>query len=388
MYHDDEMNNRFVIEQSSKAYNDLLLGQESYFKIVAEHPDRLYTPNLFIRIALGLLTLVAVLFSGILLAFLVQPSGMSSAMILLILSAIACFASLELLIRNKRYYNAGVDNVLIFYIVLFSVAALFANDVNADYRFVSAVTLLLCAFLAIRYADSFAASLTYISFLLFGFMVYIKFGDFAKLTVPFFMAATSGIMYMQMTKLIKRENILIYRGSFEVVRWLTMLSFYGSLNYFVVRELGNKMFAMNYSASHPFAFGWFFWITTITIPIVYLVLGIKKKDLVFIRTGFVLIATSIFTVRYYHSALPAEIAMLLAGLILIILSSLLIKILKSPKHGFTFKNRNTSARALNIEGMIVGQTLGHQHPGAGHSDQHHDLFGEGSGGGAGAGGEY
>jgi hypothetical protein len=386
-YNRSELHSRYVKEEAEEAFTTFRINEESLVKIIAAYSDNLYTPNYFIRIAIGLLTLVAVVFSAALLFLLmgyVSPGGLITLFIIL---AIVCYLVLEIFVNAKHYYNAGVDNVLQFCSVLFIILAFYANEFNTDSMTISAVAMLAGALLCLRFADSFMAMLGYASFFVSFFLVYTKFGDIAKSTAPFMMAAVSISVYFLMQKLIRLEKLFYLRKSFNAVKLLSILSLYASLNYYVVRELSSKMFDIEYSPLHPFAYGGIFWFCTILIPFGYVALGIVKRDFYFLRAGLVLIAISIFTVRYYYPVLPAEMAMLIAGVILVVLSYLLMQYLKMPRHGFTFLNIHPAGRRLNIEGLIIAQAFAQQQNAPG-SAPHDDMFGGGSGGGGGAGADY
>lgn len=62
-YNITDLHNRIIQQQASEAFTTSCIGEENYAGILKAHPDKLYTPNYFIRLALGALTLVAVLFT-------------------------------------------------------------------------------------------------------------------------------------------------------------------------------------------------------------------------------------------------------------------------------------------------------------------------------------
>ena len=64
-YKNSDLYNKYVSEQATEALQTGCINNESHNKILRAYPCKLYTPNYFIRIALGLLTIVAVLFSAI-----------------------------------------------------------------------------------------------------------------------------------------------------------------------------------------------------------------------------------------------------------------------------------------------------------------------------------
>src|SRR5215212_1114718 len=108
-YKHTDLYNKYVVEQASEAFRRQGISAETYDKIVQAHPVNLYTPNYFIRIAIGLLTIVAVLFCTLLMWLLSDATSDSGFAALFILSAVMCYVALELFISSKQYYNAGLD---------------------------------------------------------------------------------------------------------------------------------------------------------------------------------------------------------------------------------------------------------------------------------------
>ena len=327
---------------------------------------------------------MAILFSGILLGLVFGTDGEAGLISLLIFFAIVCYAILELFVKAKNYYNAGIDNILMVSILVFILSVLFIEDFNNQYLVAAAIATIVSLWLCVRFTDACMAMLAYTALFLLIFLLYIKAGDIAKATAPFVMMIVSAIVYFLMNKLHKTERLLFYKSSFQSVMLLTLITFYACGNYFVVKELSNEMFGLNLGLDDPIPYGWVFWIFTIVIPPAYIFYGIKKKELLFIRTGLLLVVITIFTVRYYYAILDAEIAMMIAGLILIVITYVLVKYLKTPRHGFTFENTGfVSRELLNAEALIIAQTFGEKK-----SAEHHFEFGGGSSGGGGATGGF
>ncbi|MEO6455487.1 MAG: hypothetical protein ABIN97_15515 [Ginsengibacter sp.] len=383
-YNKSDLYNKYVQEQAAECLQTTCITNESYNKILQAHPCKLYTPNYFIKIALGLLTIVAILFSGLLL-WLLSSSAINSAAIatLLIVLAIICYITLELLVKGKRYYNAGVDNVLMIMVIVFIVSALLASDFETSWIVISSVTMVISLWLSIRFIDAFMAMVSYCCFFIFLFLVYLKAGDIAKATAPLIMMAVSALVYFVMKKFIENKPF-VYQHCFKTITLLTLVTFYASGNYFIVKEVSDQMFHFQVGSNDHIPFGWLFWIFTLTIPPAYIIYGIIKKDFLVMRTGLGLITATVFTVRYYYTFLSAEIEMLIAGVILIWVSYALIKYLKTPKYGFTSEELYPSKKqSLNVEALIIAETFNKQPAIEGPG-----LFGGGSGGGGGATGEY
>ena len=82
----------------------------------------------------------------------------------------------------------------------------------------------------------------------------------------------------------------------------------------------------------PFAI--FFYAFTFIVPVVYLVQALKTKDRIMLWISFLAIGFSIYTIRFYYSVLPIEVALTLGGLVLFAIAYFSIKKLKDKETGF------------------------------------------------------
>jgi len=382
-YNYSDLYNNYVEAQASDALQTGCIQKESFVKIKEAYPVMLYTPNYFIRIALGLLTIVAVVFSGLLLWLISSASEESSIITLLVILAVFCYAVLEVFVQKKKYYNAGVDNILMAMILVFVISSFLVTG-NISWIIMSGITMLITLYLCIRFADSFMGVVSYFSSFIFVFLIYVKFGNIARATAPLLMMIVSAVAYLLINKLSSKT--ILYKFCCEAVILITLITFYASGNYFVVKELSNEMFSLNLALHDPIPLAWLFWSFTFLIPPAYFFYGIKHKNFLFIRTGLVLIAATIFTIKYYYTVLPVEIEMLIGGIVLIGVSYLLIKYLAMQRHGYTSANLFPHKKEmLNLEALIIAETFNEQ-PAA--APQNTGLYGGGSGGGGGATGEF
>jgi hypothetical protein len=382
-YNYSDLYNNYVEAQASDALQTGCIQKESFVKIKEAYPVMLYTPNYFIRIALGLLTIVAVVFSGLLLWLISSASEESSIITLLVILAVFCYAVLEVFVQKKKYYNAGVDNILMAMILVFVISSFLVTG-NISWIIISGITMLITLYLCTRFADSFMGVVSYFSSFIFVFLIYVKFGNIARATAPLLMMIVSAVAYFLVNKLSSKT--ILYKFCCETVILITLITFYASGNYFVVKELSNEMFSLNLALHDPIPLAWLFWSFIFLIPPAYLFYGIKHKSFLFIRTGLGLIAATIFTIKYYYTVLPVEIEMLIGGIVLIGVSYLLIKYLAMPRHGYTSANLFPHKKEmLNLEALIIAETFNEQ-PAA--APQNTGLYGGGSGGGGGATGEF
>ena len=381
-YKNSSLYSKYVRQEASEAFHGGSISAGAYEKIAQAHPLDLYTPNYFIRIALGLLTVVAVVFSSLLLWLISGVSGDNATVALLVVNALICYAALELFVRSKQYYNAGIDNVLMCCVIINILSAILVNDYANSYIVASGCISLLCLWLCIRFTDAFMAMLCYCSLLLLIFFICMKMDDLAKTIIPFIVMITSAIVYFITKKLLNKQQSSFYDFCFTSVLFLTLITFYASGNYFIVKELSDKIFPD--SAGNSIPLGWFFWTFTIITPPAYLFWGILKKNILFIRTGIGLIAATIFTIRYYYTFFPAEIEMLVIGMLVIGISYILIKYLRTPQHGFSFEKDTYNKNDLrNAEALIIAQAFGKKEV-----ESRGFEFGGGSSGGGGATGNY
>ncbi len=142
-YNSNDLYNQIVRQQASDAFRTTCISEESYKKILQSHPVKLFTPNHFIRIALGVVTIIAVLFIAILLGLLFATSGPARLVILCFFLGIACYVALELIVKNKYHYNAGVDNILMVSVIIFIISAFFVYDITTDYILISGIAMAL-----------------------------------------------------------------------------------------------------------------------------------------------------------------------------------------------------------------------------------------------------
>jgi len=382
VYKYKDLYNKLVQQKASEAFEAEHIGAETYRNILETHPSALYTPNFFIRIALGLLTVVAVFFFGLLAWLMSDASSDDAFVVLFVFLSIVCYTMLELLISRKKYYNAGVDNVLMCFSIIFLIAALLLVNFTNNDIITSGAMILFCLWLCVRFTDSFMAMLCYVSLYLFVLLVCAKAGIAGKAFAPLILMIVSAIVFIIANALLKKERLLIYHFCCSAVKFLAVILFYVSVNYFVVNEAGAQLFAL--SGTMPAAFAIVYWIFTLLIPVAYILYGIIKKELLFIRAGIVLFIVSILTIRYYYQLLPVETEMLIWGSLLIIISYALIKYLHTIKHGFTFKNTNRNKKdLLNAEALIIAQVFGK----TGNKTKGFE-FGGGSSGGGGATGSF
>ncbi len=386
-YNNEWLNNLVVREQADKASENNCISKEEKEKIDAVYPAGFYTPNPFVRTGLFILTCVITFFSLGLIGTLFLSSGNEETIGgMFLFFGVVIYVALEVMV-NKNHYRSGVDDALLWMAAGCIVGGL--NGLANIAELANAVIIFaLALFLFLRFTDTLMAGIVCLALLAIIFLTAVKFGAIAKAITPFIIMIAAILIYFFVQQLSKNEKWKHYSNGLLIVSVIALVCFYAAGNYFVVREASIAMFNLNLKPGENITLGWLFWLFTIATPIVYIVRGIQKKDAVLLRTGLLLIAAIVFTVRYYYHILPAETAMVAGGILFIAIAYGLIKYLQEPKFGFTYKEQNDKffMDKLNAESLLIVQTFaGSPQPASADGGT---QFGGGSGGGGGASGEF
>ena len=383
-YNNEWLDHLQMQEETAAAFDANYITKDEQDTINKKYPVGFYSPNIFIRIGLFVLTIIILLFSlGLLTLIFLSALDESMFSGLAIFFAIVCYVALEYMIRSKNHYSSGVDDSLLWgaSIALFCGISL-PHDLS---MLTNCLIIFMISFSGtLRYADKLMAAVAYFSLVGIFFYTCIEIGSTAKAIVPFIIMAISLAIYLAVVRSAIKKNNRHYTGCLKMIEISSLISLYAAGNYYAVRELSNSMFNLNLQPADSIPFGWLFWVFTILIPVIYLVKGIQKKDSILIRVGLILFAAIVFTIRYYHTVLPAEVLMTVGGIVLLGITYGLMKWLHEPVHGFTSReiSSKNAMNKLQIESLIIAQTF---KPG---TDTEGTTFGGGSTGGGGASGEY
>ncbi|MRG44279.1 hypothetical protein GFS24_04095 [Chitinophaga sp. SYP-B3965] len=384
-YNKTDLENSWIQQDAKDACLKECITKEENKNIKAQYPTGLYTPNIFIRIGLFLATVVVGIFSLGLIS-LIMASSLSEETFggISIFFALVCYGCLELIVKEKKHFGAGVDEALMWMAGgLMLTGFLLLSDGNFDNVALYVLVFLLGGFFALRFLDSLMAVVSFIGLLSVLFYITYKLGPIAKLIMPFVVMIASLLVYLAVTRLSKKATNRPYFNCLNLVSIASLVTLYIGGNYFVVREVGNEMFGMQLTPEDSIPGAFIFWTFTAIIPIIYIIMGIRKKDSILIRTGLVLVGAIVFTVRYYHSIMPIEGAMTIGGILMIGLAYGVIQYLKQPKHGFTYEEEQTEEGAIQLESLVIAQTMS-----ATPQRDESFKFGGGTGGGGGASDSY
>lgn len=379
-YNRTALDNRDIQTQAREALAKKILTQQEFDGIRSAYPCTLYTPNFFIRAGLFLLTLLAVLCCFWIL-LIIGLHGDSQIGGELIFFGVLAYIALELFIHLRRMYRSGVDDALLWVAGGLIVGGINLTSSSISPAMESLVVLIFALVGTIRYADRLMTVIAYGALLS---LIFCTVGTSAagRAALPFVVMAVSVVLYISFTRWTRIARLRFYHSNLPLLRTATLLSLYAAGNYYIVRSV-------NESLSHqpgPVRLGFLWWILTALLPIVYIILGIRKKDVIFLWTGLALVAASAFTLRYYYHVLPAELAMIIGGCVVIVGAWSLIRYLHTPKSGLTSLPSEDPhlLKDLPIEGVILAESF----QSVAHSTDPGFQYGGGTTGGGGAGGGF
>jgi hypothetical protein len=380
----DNLNNKKEIE-SAFASASISAGEKE--KLGSLYPVEFYSPNLFVRIGLFILTAIIAIFTMGIFA-LISLDGLDRHYYwLIIFTSLLAYAALEYFVKEKKQYCSGVDDALMWISALclfFGINGAF--EFNLPHVQNAVLVFVLAIYFFLRYADMFMACVIIFAFFAFVFLFYFPISNFTKSTVPFVLMLLAWLIYFFANKFSFANKFRHYKQGFKIMEIVALVCLYAASNYFVVQQLSNIFLQSNTEINTRISYGWLFWFFTVAIPLYYIFRGIQKKDVVFLRVGLILIAAIVFTVRFYYAVMPMEFAMLMSGIIFIVISYALTKYLSQPKYGFTAVEikDNTKESKINIESLVIAQTFSQTTS----PSEPTKTFGGGSGGGGGASGEF
>jgi hypothetical protein len=376
------LDHRDAVRQAAEALAKNVITQAECDRIREAYPFKLYTPNVFIRIGLFLLTVLAVACGLGLFMLMTMGAGDHAMGYIFIFWGMAAYGGLEFFIKVRGVYRAGVDDALLWMAggLVFGGTNWLADSIPPTLE--SAMLLVPAGWGVLRYADRLMALVAYGALISVIFHI-LSGGALGNAILPFVVMAVSVIAYLLFTRLSAIGSLQHYHACVLLLKAAALLSFYLSGNYYVVQHINASL----RGEEAPVALRWLWWGFTAIVPVAYVLMGIRKKDTIPLWAGMALIGGAIFTIRNYYHVLAAELAMIIGGSILIATSYALIRWLHTPKYGFTSAAPDEPHPLENpiVESLILAETFKST---PGQPTDQAGRFGGGSGGGAGASSTY
>jgi hypothetical protein len=331
---------------------------DEFKAITAHYPSGFYTPGLFARIGLFILTCIVLSFGDGLLSLVAASSDLIETGGWFFFLGLLSYGALEFAIAQKHTYRAGIDDALLFISGCLFVTgfAILLTHSQTDYLTLSLFIFILNLWFTIRFADVLMAFLCCAALLTFIFFGWTRIAGPGLATVPFVMMLASGVLYGVGVILNKHPKLKNYENCSIVIQITGLVALYASGNYYIVQNLSDEMTG---TSGRPIPFGGVFWVWTILLPMVYVAFGIRKKDVILLRTGLLLVAAAVITFRNYYHVLLIDTALTLSGILILGIAVLVTRYLKTPKYGFTSAETDDAHLMdhLKVESLVIAETF-------------------------------
>lgn len=394
IYNKSWLSNLAVQDEVKALYDAGKLSSAELKQVNEAYPVGFYTPNIFVRTGLFLLTLVIAGFSGGLITLLAMQMNSSDPIAWLLFSAAGSYFVLEVIVKQMHHFKSGVDDALLWVSGGCLTSAVVYYLATSDHRYpfltccllFTAFMALLTLYLTLRFADQIMAVLCFLNVLFFAGLCLFWSGSHQTLLYCFLMILLSGLVYY-LSKVGSADlRFVFYQPCLEILQVTGLLFLYVAGNYFVVENFGQFLHTEdNQSTILPVPY--LFWAWTILIPLVYIGLGIRTKNAILLRSGLILVTIAAITFKNYHHLLPIEFTLVIAGAFILGITYYIIQYLKTPKNGFTYEDlkENNVLDHVKIESLIISSM---DVPATDATTTPPDRFGGGSFGGGGASGDF
>lgn len=387
-YNLPELEKKIVLSKAENLYKSRVVSMDQWRKIQEVFATKLYTPTIFMRILLFIVSLVGMLTIMGPFALIFGDIGESGYRFLtLILGCSLLFLTDHILIKGKFHYKSGVTEAGMYAGLMFIAFALLGGESHNELVYLL-VGFLLAAFAAIRYLNLTALVVTIGFFGGILFQILMDIGGVAQALMPFIFMISFALIYWGSKELELKLSKVYLNNQIIIIQTISLILIYVAGNYFVVRELSVKLLDLSLTENQNIPFAYVFCGFTALIPIAYIYWGLKHKSIMFIRVALLTLALSVITLKIYFSLGMPIVTITISGAVLIISALLFLNYFKQIRHGFTReKLLNDKWSSPDLMAFIASQTLvGQQIQGSeGNNDP---IPGGGSFGGAGAGGNW
>lgn len=381
-YNETSLYNLFVLKEVKRWWKHGLIQDGQYNTIRENYICPLFHPNFIIRILLFIAGMIAL--SGVTGTFMLFMTafdpGVEVWSFASILYGVGAFFFLKYVFINNKHYKSGITEILLYHAIGYTFGGLMGlTDFNVHFMLFTGVIVL--SFAAYRYVDlltTLAATLTLAGLVFYEFY---NMGGIFQQIIPFVIILFFTPLYFIARSLKQKPSSWLWTQNLIIIEAISLLLIYAGGNYLVVRELSIALMDLVLEEGQDIPFAILFYGLTLLIPVIYLYLGIKKKDVILLRVSLILVALSVFTFKYYYGFHHPEITLTVAGALLLIISYVLFNYLKIIRGGFTRDNLLSEKwSSMNVEAFVVSQTLGGNQVKA--NDQFKGGGGEFGGGGA------
>lgn len=356
------LENTFLVEEAKNLRNGKFIHPDHFFAIKSKLEQLKTQPNFLVRG--GFFLLGVLLYSSIAgaLALFMMPlldSGVDFTFVIYLYAFIG-FVGAEFFARNN-YYGFGLDDVFVlgFQLLFFTAIGVSTESKMAVLMAMAVTGVLAC----LRYVNALSALVSVVGI---SGMVAVSIIDYQLLptaVLPFVMLLQAVFFYWIFTLLNRNAEAYFYKHPLRLLQVFALILGYASVNYLVVRELSAELMGIAVLPDEDIPFAFVFYVLTFAIPIGFVIYSLKMKSREFLIIGILMMAFSIFTIRYYYSLMPVEIALILGGIVIFAMAYFGIVKLKHRESGLTFKpDRYTDKNSLLYAQTLIINSQMHSNP--------------------------
>lgn len=324
-----------ITREAEKLARLRLISTEQFHTIRAAFTNPLYVPRRVERVTLFLFGSIAIAAVFFLFVQMFPRVDGATAPEHFLATGMLCIIALELLMRYKKLFRAGIEEAALYAgvaAIIYGGGHLLAPLFHSTVMLVtSAIAIPIFTLAALRYVDRLCALAAWVSVLtlLFTFLA-----EMHAYIFPFAAMLFAAAAYVFQRRAHMLKPLRVWRQCIEAMRSAALVTFYGAGNTFVMHLL-LKPDALDV-ASAPIGLLQLSSVSTFAIPLAYVVGGLIKRDRALLRVGLVTELLSLATLQYFNQMLSIEHALIVLGLSLMLLSIGAIQVLKTKKTGFTF----------------------------------------------------
>lgn len=351
-YKKEELENYFLVAEAKSLYLSKFISKEQLSNTHNALLQLKTNDNYLVRIAFFLLgVFLYASIAGALALTLLSGASDKAVNFLLFFYVLIGFFGSEFLAKEK-YFRHGLDDAFILgFQLCFSIAA---GVISEEPLFGFLAMIVSGAFCSIRYLHTLSI-VVFCSGIVSVFLnLSIEHNVLDALYLPFIGLALAIIFYFISQKILGLKSLFFYEEIGTLMKLLSLLFCYFSMNYMVVRELSQDLMQIKVTSDKDIPFAFLFYGFTFLIPVFYIITALKKKDRYLLLVGLFTTGYSIFTICYYYSLLPIEYAMTIGGILLFIIAFLGIKLWKNNTEGITFQpDRSSDSKLLRNAQMLI-----------------------------------
>jgi hypothetical protein len=360
------------------------ISKEQHEQAQKLHADIPYNPNFFIKILLFFFGCLGFSFGGSFVSLFFLGAFPEGYGVLGALYGFGMIFALLFLIKQRKLHFSGVDNALIYGILGCALPLLFQLYETMGIDEVWVVALMALPFFGIViycFGEPLVAVMAYLLSLFIIASIAMK-HPLTKALLPFILMILSVGVYYWLRRFEQQSRAFYWQTAIAWTQTVALIMIYVSGNYYVVRQANATLNGLPDPAPE-IAFAPVFWGLTFLIPAFYLYFGFRERRLTLLILGLLGVLAAGSTVRMYHSVLPLEWVLVLGGTLVVLCAGWVIKLLKTPRFGFSHDPEEVSANRLGLEAVLLSQLTKNVQ-----SADHDVQLGGGDFGGGGAGEKY